>query len=125
MTVLSKQEAMVSGLLRGYHDVGGRPAGPVEKTTHPFQPWQKTGEAMRVALELKSRLVSLDELRRGFESFGAELYSSLGFYERRAEALTVLLDEKGVLRRDEIVARMREIAAGRGQSVDVATRTVR
>ncbi len=115
----------MSDFRRGYHDIGGRPAGPVEKTTHPFQPWQKTGEAIRVALELKSRLVSLDELRRGFESFGPELYSTLGFYERRAEALTALLDEKGVMSRGEIGARMEKIAAGRGQSVDFASRTVR
>lgn len=115
----------MSNVLRGYHDIGGRPAGPIEKTTYPFQPWQKTGEAIRVALELKSRLVSLDELRRGFESFGAELYSTLGFYERRAEALAVLLDEKGVLARSEIIARMEEIAANRGQSIDFAARTVR
>ncbi len=109
---------------RGYHDVGGRPAGPIEKIERPFLPWQKQSEGMRIALEARTQLVSLDELRRAFETFGEELYSTLGFYERRAEALTVILDEKGVLTRAEIEARMVEIAHAEGRMVDFGARSV-
>lgn len=114
----------MSDVQRGYHDIGGRPAGPVERTVHPFLPWQKTSEAMRVALDMKAQIVTLDELRRCFETFGEDLYNTLGFYERRAEALTVLLDEKGLVSRADIQNRMSAIAQQQGLSVNFTTRTL-
>ncbi len=110
---------------RGYHDIGGRPAGPVLIEDRPQKPWEKLGEGVRVALQNKADIVSLDELRRGFEGFGDELYSTLGFYERRAEALTIILDEKGIIARADLEARMVEIARRRGQQVDFDRRTLR
>lgn len=109
---------------RGYHDIGGLPGGPVMCVERPFEDWQKLSEAIRGALERKDRTVSLDEIRRVFESFGENLYETLGFYERRAEALTILLAEKGVLSVDEVRARMDSIAASRGQRVDHARKSV-
>jgi nitrile hydratase subunit beta len=109
---------------RGYHDIGGLPGGPIARVERDFEDWQKLSEAIRNALDQKHKMVSLDELRRAFESFGKELYQSLGFYERRAEALAVLLDEKGVISRADLLARMDAIAAARGQVVDHTTRQV-
>ena len=55
-----------------------------------FQDWSRTGswerrvEAMRNLLgDSTRRLLSLDDTRRGFESFGIEKYRSLSFYRRR------------------------------------------
>lgn len=110
---------------RGYHDIGGLPAGPVVCVERPFDDWQKLSEAIRGALEQKNRTVSLDEIRRVFESFGEDLYETLGFYERRAEALTILLAEKEIVTVDEVRARMEAIAGSRGQVVDHAARSVR
>jgi hypothetical protein len=109
---------------RGYHDIGGLPGGPVACVERPFDDWQKLSEAIRGALEQKNRMVSLDEIRRVFESFGEHLYETLGFYERRAEALTILLAEKDVVTRAEVQERMDAIAALRGQRVDHERRTV-
>lgn len=109
---------------RGYHDIGGLPGGPVQCVERPFEDWQKLSEAIRGALEQKNRTVSLDEIRRVFESFGEELYETLGFYERRAEALTILLAEKGIVSVAEVRDRMDAIAALRGQRVDHAARNV-
>jgi hypothetical protein len=109
---------------RGYHDIGGMEAGAVCKDEYPFSDWQKLSEAIRGALEARNRTVSLDEIRRVFETFGEDLYSALGFYERRAEALTRLLDEKAIVAEAEVKARMDEIAAARGQRVDHAAKTV-
>lgn len=109
---------------RGYHDIGGLPGGPVARAEYPFDDWQKLSEAIRGALEQKNRTVSLDEIRRVFESFGAPLYETLGFYERRAEALTILLTEKDIVTREEVEARMTTLATGRGLVVDHARRTV-
>ncbi|MGA7325281.1 MAG: nitrile hydratase [Rhodomicrobium sp.] len=109
---------------RGYHDIGGGKAGPVRHDEFPFSDWQKLSEAMRGALEANNRIVSLDEIRRVFETFGEDLYSTLGFYERRAEALTLLLDEKGIVAARDVKARMDAIAASRHQIVDHAAKTV-
>jgi hypothetical protein len=110
---------------RGYHDIGGGTGGPVCKDEFPFADWQKLSESIRGALEAKNRSVSLDEIRRVFETFGEDLYSTLGFYERRAEALTFLLDEKNIVSSGDVKARMEAIAASRGQVVDHAAKTVR
>lgn len=112
------------GPYRGYHDIGGRPAGVVARDEYAFADWQKLSEALRGALERKGRMVSLDEIRRVFESFGEDLYNTLGFYERRAEALTVLLDEKGIVPRATVLARMEAIAAMECRTVDHAGKTV-
>lgn len=109
---------------RGYHDIGGLPGGPVVCVERSFDDWQKLSEAIRGALEQKNRIVSLDEIRRVFESFGEHLYETLGFYERRAEALTILLAEKAIVTREEVQFRMDTIAAMRGQRVDHERRTV-
>lgn len=109
---------------RGYHDIGGLPGGPVVQDERPFEDWQKLSEAIRNALDQKHQMVSLDELRRMFESFGKPLYERLGFYERRAEALAQLLDEKGVIGRAELQARMDAIAGSRGQLVDHVAKAV-
>jgi len=108
----------------GYHDIGGLSAGRLCREEHPFSDWQKLSEALRGALEANGRMVSLDEIRRVFETFGAGLYETLGFYERRTEALALLLDEKGILPLGEVRARMEAIAAMRGQSVDHAAKSV-
>lgn len=109
---------------RGYHDVGGLPGGPIDLNEYPFEDWQKLSEAVRALLDQKHGLVSLDELRRAFETFGRAQYEHLGFYERRAEALTYLLVEKNVVTLEDIMCRMDKIAASRGYVVDRLNQTV-
>lgn len=97
---------------RGYHDIGGLPAGRFLPTDEPWQFWEKQAEAVRNLLgESSRRLASLDEIRRGFETMGEDLYGQLTFYERRLEALVRILDEKGVLRRDDLEARVAALRA--------------
>jgi hypothetical protein len=81
-------------------------------------------EALRNAIQQKHRSLTLDELRRTFETMGEELYNSLGFYERRVAAFARLLDEKGIVSFAETQRRMEAIAAARGQRVDHAALTV-
>ena len=88
---------------KGYHDVGGEQAGDIPMVDLPWLHWEKQVEAIRGLLGGGTRrIVSLDEVRRGFESFGAEKYNSLSFYRRRLEAMTDILIEKGIVSRDEL-----------------------
>lgn len=90
---------------KGYHDVGGDPAGDIPMVDLPWLHWEKQVEAIRGLLgDGTRRIVSLDEVRRGFESFGVEKYNSLSFYRRRLEAMTDILIEKGIVSRAELDA---------------------
>lgn len=91
--------------MRGYHDIGGDKAGEVPKTELPWLHWEKQTESIRNLLgDGTRRIVSLDEMRRGFESFGADRYKQYSFYRRRLEAMLDILIEKGVLSRAEFDA---------------------
>jgi hypothetical protein len=92
--------------------MGGLEAGPVSLAEHEIAPWEKRIEAMVRALQLrKPPMLTVDELRRCVEQLPPESYDRLGYYERWIAALAALMVEKGFLGREEIAARMREIAA--------------
>jgi nitrile hydratase subunit beta len=94
--------------MRGYHDIGGKAAGPIPKAELPWLHWEKQVEAIRNLLgDGTRRVVSLDEMRRGFESFGEEKYAALSFYRRRLEAMIDILVEKGVFMRKELEAELK------------------
>lgn len=88
---------------RGYHDIGGDSAGTIPKDELPFLHWEKQTEAIRNLLgDGTRRIVSLDEMRRGFESFGEERYKMYSFYRRRLEAMIDILVDKGVIDQAEL-----------------------
>lgn len=98
---------------RGYHDIGGLPAARFVPTDEPWLFWEKQSEAIRNLLgESARRLASLDEIRRGFETMGEDLYGQLTFYERRLEAMIRILEEKGVVTRAELEERIAKRRAG-------------
>lgn len=99
-------------MTRGYHDIGGDAAGPVPQQELPWLHWEKQVEAIRNLLgDGTRRIISLDELRRGFESFGKEKYKSLSFYRRRLEAMIDILVEKQVISHEEVVAEIALVRA--------------
>lgn len=88
--------------MKGYHDIGGEKAASIPKTELPWLHWEKQTEAVRNLLgDGTRRIVSLDEMRRGFESFGEDRYKQLSFYRRRLEAMLDILIEKEVITREE------------------------
>lgn len=100
-------------MTQGYHDIGGKAAGEVPKVELPWMHWEKQVEAIRNLLgDSTRRVISLDELRLGFESFGVEKYSRYSFYRRRLEAMVDTLEKKGVFSRAEFDA---EVAAARAR----------
>ena len=97
---------------RGYHDMGGLPAGPVERSEHDYALWEKRVDALLVLLARKERdLVRVDELRRGIEQIGPGAYDQLSYYERWIASITGVLLDKGVFTSDELGRRMAEVEA--------------
>jgi len=97
----------------GYHDIGGLTAGEIDPAEEPVEFWHKQNEALRGLLgDPLRRMVSVDEVRRAFESFGEDRYNRLSFYERRLEAMLDILVEKGLIDRDTFMRRVdAELAA--------------
>lgn len=96
--------------MRGYHDLGGLPAGPVERREHDYALWEKRVDALNVLLWRKG-ICRVDEHRRAIESLGADVYAKLTYYERWIAATATLVIEKGLMTIDELGRRMAEIEA--------------
>jgi hypothetical protein len=93
--------------LSGVHDLGGSPGGPIDRSQHEIQDWERLADAITIALDKKG-IKTTDEHRRAIESL--ENYRELGYYERWVAATETLLVEKGILTREEIDERSVEIA---------------
>ena len=97
---------------RGVHDMGGLPAGPVERSENDYVLWEKRVDALLVLLSDKQRrILRVDELRRGIEQLGDEAYEKMTYYERWIASVTSNLLEKGVITSDELGRKMAEVEA--------------
>jgi hypothetical protein len=72
--------------------------------------WEKRTDALLVLLASPTKQVlRVDELRRTIESLAPDAYEKLSYYERWITAIEALLIEKGILTREEIDRKAREI----------------
>lgn len=93
------------------HDVGGLPAGPIDRAEHELTLWEWRVDAMVRLLFAADVLVDFAELRRAIEDLPGDDYDELSYYERWSRATAALLVEKGVLTRAEIDARIDALLA--------------
>jgi hypothetical protein len=94
--------------VRSHHDMGGLPAGPVDRSEHGYADWERRVDAISVVLGRK-RLVSVDERRRAIETLPPQAYDSLAYYERWVVALGQTLIQRGVITSAELAMKMREV----------------
>ena len=92
--------------MSGLHDMGGEPAGPIDRSVHEPEDWERIADAVNAALG-KRGFQTTDEHRRAIESLPN--YRDLSYYERWASATEKLLVEKGILTKVEIDGRAAEI----------------
>ncbi len=96
--------------MRGPHDVGGLPEGPVDTTTHDMTFWEKQIDALHALVgDEKRGIVPKGQNRRYVEALGEDVYNTLNYYERWTATMSQQLLEKGILTRDEIDGKVREI----------------
>ena len=88
----------------GVNDIGGLPGGPIDRRHHEAANWEKLLVALNAVLS-RRRLRTVHQSRRAIEELGDD-YNRLAYFERAAQAMANLLDENGVLNRDEVAARM-------------------
>jgi hypothetical protein len=103
---------------RGHHDLGGLPAGKVERGEHDYAEWERRVDALMVLLSgVKGgrRLMTVDELRKNIESIPPEDYDRLSYYERWVTSITQTMIQRGVITTEELGRKMEEIGKrGRG-----------
>lgn len=91
---------------RGPHDMGGLPAGPVDRSEHVLEPWEQRVDAMRQIVHGKLQILGSDRLRRAQEALPPEAYHSMSYYERWLAAMASVLIENGVLTTRELGERI-------------------
>ena len=94
--------------MRSHHDMGGLPAGKVDRTEHDYSDWERRVDAMAVLLGRKRRL-TVDERRRAIETLTPQAYDALSYYERWVVALGQTLIQRGVITSAELARRMLEV----------------
>lgn len=97
---------------RGIHDMGGLPAGPLDRHEHEPTMTERRIDAMMMLLRAKPRAFwNTDENRRTIESFTPEMYEGSAYYARWINAIRRLLVEKKLVTEAEIEARLAEVKA--------------
>lgn len=94
--------------MRSHHDMGGLPAGKVDRTEHDYADWERRIDAMAVLLSQKRRL-TVDERRRALETLTPQAYDALSYYERWVLALGQTLIQRGVITSAELAKKMLEV----------------
>jgi hypothetical protein len=97
---------------RGHHDMGGLPAGKVERTEHDYADWERRVDALMVLLSGirgGKKLMTVDELRKNIESIGPDAYEKMSYYERWVTSITQTLIQRGVITTEELGRKMQEV----------------
>ncbi len=92
------------------NDIGGLPAGPIERAEHELEPWEKRCHALADVLDFH-KIINTEEKRRGVEALGAEMIAALSYYERWAVAFANILFQKGIVTPSALARKMAEIEA--------------
>src|SRR5258707_7556408 len=84
-------------LMRSHHDMGGLPAGPVERREHDYALWEKRVDALMVLLSAPQRpLLRVDELRRHIQALAPDAYERMSYFERSISGIAHTLLQRGV-----------------------------
>ena len=100
--------------MTGVNDLGGSPGGPIDKSQHQIEDWERLADAVTIVLDKKG-IKTTDEHRRAQESLPPEQYEALSYYERWVAATELLLVEKGLLTREEIDTKAQELMESWGE----------
>src|SRR5438067_10253871 len=95
-------------LERSHHDMGGLPAGKVERTEHDYAQWERRVDAM-VQLLRGGGKITVDELRKNIEGLPPQAYDQLSYYEKWISSLTQTLIQRRVITTEELGRKMEEV----------------
>ena len=102
---------------RGHHDMGGLPAGPVERTEHDYADWERRVDALMILLSGihgGTKRMTVDELRKNVEAIAPEAYDRMSYYERWVTSITHTMIQRGVITTQELGRKMEEVRKREG-----------
>ena len=102
---------------RGHHDMGGLPAGKVERSEHDYAEWERRVDALMVLLTGVGggpRRMTVDELRKNVEAIGPDAYDKMSYYERWVTSITQTMIQRGVITTEELGRKMQEVQSRDG-----------
>lgn len=94
----------------GWHDMGGRAAGPVDMAQHDHALWERRVDALRQIASNRGYF-TVDGLRRSLEGMGETAFETMTYYERWMASTTENLIAEGAFTIEELNTRMAEIRA--------------
>jgi len=99
---------------RGHHDMGGLPAGKVDRAGHDYEQWERRIDALAVLLwGLKGtrQIITVDEHRKNVEALPPGAYDSMSYYERWVASTVQCLIQRGVITTEELARKMIEVGS--------------
>lgn len=112
--------------MNSVHDMGGMDGfGPVVRETNEpvfHADWERRLFAL-VNLAMRAAEINIDEFRHAIERIPPGRYLASSYYERWLAALETLLVERGVITRDELIAKLDDAAEVVGAEIATAVRT--
>lgn len=103
---VSQKEA--EALLHVVHDVGGQPDGPLDKSLHTLDLWEKRTHCTAECLAWRGVWVS-EERRRRENDLGETLYLGTPYYARWLLATAKMMMDRGYITPDELLAKLTEL----------------
>lgn len=104
--------------MNGIHDLGGMHGfGPVNREHDEpvfHEDWERHAFAVLI-LTMAGGQYTVDELRHSIERMDPVKYLSTPYYEHWLHSAEDLLEQKGVVTREELARRVAELAAGGGE----------
>ena len=91
---------------RQHHDMGGQPAGRVERGEHGYADWELRVDALRVAL---GNRITVDERRKLIEGLPPQAYDAMGYYDRWVVSLAQALIARGLITSEDLARKMEEV----------------
>lgn len=106
-------------MAHGVHDLGGDPAGPIDRDEHARTLFDQRVDAMlRLLAHPQRGYFTVDAMRRSIESLAPADYHGLGYYERWVRAVRQLAIERGLVGEAELEQRIAQIAQRRAAAAD-------
>lgn len=99
-------------LERSHHDMGGLPAGKIDRGEHEKEDWERRVDAMHVLLwgiKGGNKAFTVDEHRKNVEMLPPQAYDRLTYYEKWVAALAQCCLQRGLLTTDELGRKMEEV----------------
>ena len=97
---------------RGHHDMGGMPAGKVERDEHDYVEWERRVDALMVLLSgIRGgpKRMTVDELRKNIEALPPDAYETMSSYERWVTSITQTMIQRGIISSAELARKMEEV----------------